>query len=91
VINAEFGKQLGIDLDKCSRALTGGIVGEPVTTYVAEIDIEIANFPNSQKTVKVEFIKSKNVPILLGQHGFFDNFKVTFERFNNFFEVDLKP
>lgn len=38
----------------------------------------------------VYFVENCPVGIILGQTGFFDNFRVTFERYNNYFVIEKK-
>ena len=90
LINNAWAKALGIDWSKGIRAQTKGIAGGFEKTYLHEIGIEINGLPNSRKLVRVALINSPNVGVLLGQIGFFDNFKVSFERFSGFFDVEPK-
>jgi hypothetical protein len=91
LINKEWAKALGIDWQFGTSGSAGGIVGTSVPIFYHDIEMEVEGLPQSLAKVNVGFIDSPNVGILLGQIGFFDNFKVSFERYNNFFEVDLKP
>lgn len=91
LINKEWAKALGIDWKSGTKTSSIGIAGNPTTIYLHEIEIEIPRLANSKQIIPVGFIDSPNVGILLGQVGFFDNFKITFERYKNFFEVEVKP
>lgn len=53
---------------------------------VPEIEIQIIGIDKKVK-IPVAFIDSKSVDALLGQLGFFDYFKITFEKYNNTFEI----
>ncbi len=55
------------------------------------LEIEIPNFPDSKIPLRLGFIDSSGVGALLGREGFLDNFKVTFEMYNESFDIELKP
>ncbi|MEX0737618.1 MAG: hypothetical protein WD182_09275, partial [Bacteroidota bacterium] len=91
LINKLWAKALGVEWKGGVKTSSYGISGSPNDIYLHEVEIEIPRLSNSRRTILVGFIDSKNVGILLGQVGFFDNFKVTFQRYNNLFEVEAKP
>jgi len=88
LINKEFAKQLGLDWKSGVKTKSIGIVGNPVDVYLNEIELEVARLPGSRYKIVAGFIESRNVAILLGQVGFFDNLKITFERSKNRFAIE---
>jgi hypothetical protein len=89
LINKSWAKQLGIEWKTGRLSYVTGIVGNPVPVYLHEIYIEVLRLPSSKIPVTAAFIDSPRVGTLLGQAGFFDHFKVTFDRLHNSFEIDL--
>ena len=88
VFNLEFAKYIGIDLEKAGAGNSVGIGGlEKIKTYFVEIELKIKEFDDRIK-IKAGFIDSPSVIALLGQDGFFDNYKINFERNENFFEIN---
>lgn len=97
LINKSWASHLGIEWKKGDPSYTYGIIppspARPtrIPTYIHQVEVEVMNLPQSRKRMPVGFINSPNVGALLGQIGFFDNFRVSFERFNNFFEIESRP
>ena len=89
LINKQWAKVLGIDWKKGKPSFASGIIGYPAPVFLHEIYLEVLRLPNSKKLITAGFIDSPKVSTLLGQVGFFDHFKVSFDRSNNLFEVDL--
>ncbi len=87
LLNSSIAKDLGIDYKSGFRWNTIGIENKPIVTYFHNLQIEILGLENSKFETSVGFINSASVGILLGQMGFFDNFVVKFERFDNCFTV----
>ena len=77
---------LGIDVRAGDRMDFTGIGGMPTPFYFHEVEIPLGEY---QIKSKVGFSTSLNIGVgaILGQHGFFDNFIVTFDRKNKFMEV----
>lgn len=79
MFNAEFASILGIDLDTLEKTTLGGIAGE-VTGYISHVEMAI-----HETFIPVPVVFSPNFfPFgfsgLLGQVGFFDEFKIEFDR-----------
>ncbi len=85
LINTEIAQALGIDVERGEPRIYGGI-GGTVTGYQHTIKMQVMGD-------KKEFIVICGVlPLpaydgLLGQRGFFDNYKVVFEKYKKRFEV----
>lgn len=89
IVNRSWASALGIDVKKGVRSSTMGISPVGIPTFIHQIDIEIINLPESRRTIEVEFIESRNVNVLLGQVGFFQNYKVGFNQKENYFEIEV--
>lgn len=87
LINSHIAKDLDINYKDGVLHKTTGIENNPIETYFHELEIEVPGLENSQFKTTVGFINSSSVGVLLGQKGFFDNFKVTFDKKDNFFEI----
>ena len=69
------------------RDFTGIKVGA-ITTYLIEnIEIKVENMENKVK-IPVSFIESETVGIVLGQEGFFDQYRIKFEKDHDTFEIN---
>ena len=88
LINSSIAKDLEIDYKKGFLGSTIGIENRGVPTFFQTIELEIPNLHDSSFTAQVGFINSSSVGILLGQHGFFENFIVKFERYANIFSIE---
>lgn len=88
MLNVQYAKALGIKLDKNKKLNFRGIGRGEVETYIALIKYKVEYFPYTIST-QVVFIDSENVDILLGQEGFFDYFRVKFEKDNQTFELSI--
>lgn len=88
LMNAEYATYLGINIAQALKIPLKGISGTSEALLVPEVDIEIGGVGTAK--IPVAFIESANVDVLLGQQGFFDAFKVAFEKYNNSFEVKAR-
>ena len=66
-----------------------GINSERTPVYLHDLEIEICDIPGSKVKTKIGFADLKNVGVLLGQYGFFQHFKVSFDARNETFDVAL--
>lgn len=86
MMNIFYAKELGIDLTNAPVRNMNGIVGGQAS-YVADVQLDLPEL-NEKVTVPACFIDSPNVNILIGQEGFFDRFRIKFEKDHNAFEID---
>jgi Aspartyl protease len=88
VVPAEIGELLGIDVGSGRRSDVGGITGGGMPFFVHTVTMRVGGW---EYEVPVGFLPS--MPALgygvVGQRGFFDLFKVTFDRRRG--EIELKP
>lgn len=88
LINAEFAKYIGIDISRAKRIeKVMGIDGKTIETYFVDIEIKIKEFSEKIK-VEVGFVPNLAIHALLGQIGFFDHYRIKFERDHNAFEIN---
>lgn len=86
LFNMQFAKKIGVDLNKCEKSKTFGIAGQIMDVYVSN-DVEIQIESLDKTKIPIGFIDSPSVNGLLGQKGFFDSYRVKFEKDHNIFEI----
>lgn len=79
LFHASIGRSLGIDVETGTYMKFDGIAGS-IEAYMHPIEIQIQDFPERVK-IKAGFTESDGVHAILGQAGFFENFKICFERY----------
>ena len=89
MVNIQYANVLGIDLSKSPERKMNGIAEGAVITKVANFTIKSIDL-GEEITVPACFVDSKNVDILIGQEGFFDNFRIKFEKDHDTFEITKK-
>lgn len=90
LINAQFAKLLGFDFKSGLKTSLKGIVNQSIDVYKHILELEIPRLTTKKTSMEFGFIDSSTVGILLGQKGFFDIFKITFEKYNNYFTIEEK-
>jgi hypothetical protein len=86
LLHTRLGKLLGIeDMASGEKALYGGIGGE-VTGYRHTLRLRVMG-DSKEYAIVCAFAPIADIDCLLGQRGFFENYKVIFEKYHNTFEV----
>ena len=88
IFPASIGTLLGIDVPSGRPQTYYGLAGQASPAFVHEVNLQVTGF-NSWITIEAGFVIADVVP-LLGQRGFFENYRVVFERFRLQFEVYTK-
>jgi hypothetical protein len=65
-------------------------IAESVNAYMHPVQLQIQSFPESVE-IYAGFTEADGVWAILGQAGFFANYKVTFERYRGRLEVVKRP
>ena len=86
LFNIEYAKVIGVDITKCDKEITIGVEGEGKDVFMTNLEIQVKDLDKIK--IPVGFIDSKSVIGLLGQSGFFDQYKIKFERNHNTFEIN---
>jgi hypothetical protein len=63
-----------------------GIEGERLDAYVHKIKLQVVGIENIIE-IEAGFVDSPAVDVILGQEGFFDAFKIKFEKDHNIIEI----
>src|SRR5437867_12765324 len=79
LFHASIGRSLGIDLHSGMHKVFDGIAGS-IEAYMHPVEIQIQDFSERVK-MEAGFTESAGVHAILGQVGFFENFKICFERY----------
>ncbi len=66
-----------------------GIAGS-IEAYIHPLEIQLQDFPE-RVNIKAGFTESEGVHAILGQAGFFENFKICFERKRWRIEISDRP
>ena len=88
LVHSEIGQALGLDVESGEKISYAGISGV-VVGYRHKISMQIRG-DKQEHEIECGFAPVEDVECLFGQDGFFDSFKVTFEKYKNQFEVTAK-
>ncbi len=88
LITTEIALALGIEIERGESRVYGGIGGE-IKGYVHLVHIRVMN-DKHEFAVQCGVLPLPTYDGLLGQRGFFDNYKVTFEKYKKVFEITAK-
>ncbi len=86
LVNMQYAKILGIALDEKKKKDFVGIQDARMSCYLAELSLRVKHVDKTI-VIPVAFIDSPSVDVLLGQEGFFDAFKIKFEKDHDTFEL----
>ena len=89
LFHASIAESLGIDVESGRRKEFAGIAGS-IEAYMHPVEIQVQSFPERVK-IEVAFTESEGVHAILGQAGFFENFKICFERYRWRIEITSRP
>ena len=86
LFNSEIARAVGIDLEGAVEGTVTGITGQQRIWSVDEVRIKVEHL--DPVMVPVNFIDSPYVGVLLGQEGFFDSYRIKFEKDHDTFEIN---
>lgn len=85
LFHSSIGRNLEIDIESGRFKRFDGIAGS-LEAYMHSIEIQIQDFPERVK-IEVGFTDSEGVDAILGQAGFFENYRVCFDRSRGKIEI----
>ena len=88
LFHASVGRSLGLDLQSGRYKKFDGIAGS-IEAYVHPIEFQVQDVPE-RVMIDAGFTESDGVHAILGQAGFFENFKICFERYRWRIEVSSR-
>jgi hypothetical protein len=83
-----IGERLGIEIESGERVEFEGVGGAAIG-YRHKVVLRLAGERNEHE-IECAFTPSLGMEALLGERGFFENYKVTFEKYKNVFSVTEK-
>ena len=86
LFDAEVGKDIGLDVESGEVEYFGGIGGNRVEAFVHKVKLQIVEIEKVVE-VPVGFVENLGVSGILGQEGFFDAFRIKFEKDHDTFEI----
>ena len=89
VLNAQFAELLDIDLEEGRPRRFYGITSSAVG-YDHQLSIRVRQDKRHEFLITCAFLPGLQTDALLGQNGFFENYRVIFERYKNSFQVNAR-
>jgi len=90
LMSADIAKTLGIDLSQCEHKFISGIDGEPMEGFMTDVDINVQPFAGTLQ-LPILFVPGLDHSSLLGQYGFFEHFRVRFDKDRDIFALMKVP
>lgn len=91
LFHSSIADRLGIDMKSVQPIRIDGIADDsPIEAYFHTVELQVQDFPNGI-TIQAGFTDSDGIAGLLGQSGFFKNYRVTFEGYQGRFWVEDRP
>lgn len=87
IVDAEIGELIGIDIAVGKKGQFSGVTGKSETYYCHMVEIEVGEWPYKAEIAFAENL-SKSGYGVVGQRGFFEFFKVTFDY--SISEIDIR-
>lgn len=78
LFHASIGRNLGIEIESGTYKEFEGIAGN-LEAYMHDVELQIQDFSERVQIV-VGFTESEGVDAILGQTGFFENYRICFDR-----------
>jgi hypothetical protein len=88
LFHADLAREIGLEPETGKREILGGIEGGRMTAFVHRIKMNIAGM-DEMVDIEAGFTDAPAAFAILGQWGFFDAFRIKFERYRNTIEIDV--
>lgn len=86
LFSAELGREIGLELEKGEKEIFSGIEGGEVEAFLHKIQLQIMGIEKKIEII-AGFTAAPGVFAILGQDGFFDAFRIKFEKDHNIIEI----
>jgi len=86
LFHSDIGREIGLDIEKGREELFSGIEGGKVKSFIHKIQLRIIGI-EKEIEISVGFTDVSGVFAILGQEGFFDAYKIKFEKDHNSIEI----
>jgi hypothetical protein len=88
LVHSSIGREIGIDIESGACKRFDGIAGA-VEAYVHPVELVIQGF-SERVMFDAAFTDAEGVDAILGQAGFFENFKICFDRSRGKIEITAR-
>lgn len=86
LFNMEIGNEIGLNIFKGESENFSGIEGGGLVAYLHKIQLQVKDI-NKKIEIVAGFTDSPGIMPILGQAGFFDNFRIKFEKDHDVIEI----
>lgn len=86
LFNSKIAQDIGLDLSEAQVENFGGIEGGNLKAKLNKVKVQIIGM-NEEVEILAGFIDSSGVAAILGQDGFFDEFRIKFEKDHGIVEI----
>jgi len=87
IFHGDIGRAIGLKITEGVLHKFTGIEGGMLESYLHKVKIRVVGYSRSIEVI-AGFSESAGVGAILGQEGFFDAFKITFQRSKNRIEIE---
>lgn len=87
LFHIEVGRRLGLDLNKAPVEVFTGIEGGKLFSKIHKVKLQIIGIDEAVEII-AGFVDGPGVTAILGQEGFFDAFRIKFEKDHNVIEIN---
>ncbi|OGE64761.1 hypothetical protein A3I48_00015 [Candidatus Daviesbacteria bacterium RIFCSPLOWO2_02_FULL_36_7] len=86
LFNTQIAEKIGLNLNEVATEDFSGIEGGGIEAKLHKLRLQVIGMDNDIEIV-AGFVESSGVAVILGQDGFFDAFRIKFERDHGTFEI----
>ena len=86
MFHKDIGKEIGIDFAQGEQETFSGVEGGKMVCYMRDIHLQVVGL-NEKIKISAGFSDVSGIFAILGQEGFFDRYKIKFEKDHNAIEV----
>lgn len=87
LFNDALAEEIGLDLEKGEKEIFSGIEGGQTVAFLHKIQLQIVGMEEKIE-ITAGFAKTPGIFAILGREGFFDAFRIKFERDHNIIEIN---
>lgn len=87
LFNLEIAQDIGLDLSNTTIQNFGGIEGGNIKAKLHKTKLQVLGIEEKIEVI-AGFVSSNGVSAILGQEGFFDNFRIKFEKDHGIIEIN---
>ena len=88
LFHSDLAKEIGLDLQDGKQEMFSGITGKQIAAFEHKVYLQVLEI-DKKIELFAGFVDVPGVFAILGQEGFFDNFRIKFEKDHN--SIEIKP